>query len=219
MSSLSSVVEVLGDDLLGAGEALGVGVGLAVVGNDAVEASVAGGLEELDGDVAGAKDVEQRHGQHGLDEDFERAAANQAGVVFGILIEIEREGARLFACDDFARGLPDFGLDAAAADGAGDGAVVADEHFGALEGGDGAARVHDGGHSAAAALALQLHDLLIDIHLLRLLDWTRSKSIRGDRVGIEQAGHAFLAAKPRECYCRMASFELISKTHTFFAWR
>ena len=72
---------------------------------------------------------------------------------------------RGFSCgDDVARGLPDLGLHAAAADGAGDGAIVADEHLGALERGDGAARVDDGGHGAAAALALQLHDLLVDVH-------------------------------------------------------
>ena len=62
--------------------------------------------------MAGAENVEQRHGQHRLDEDFKRAAADQAGIVFGILVEIEAQGARLFLGDDFARGLPDFSLDA-----------------------------------------------------------------------------------------------------------
>ena len=123
-------------------------------------------LKSASGNVACAEDVKQRHGQDRLDEDFQGASADQAGIVLGVLIEVEGEGARFFLGDDFARGLPDFGLDAAAADGAGDGAVVAHQHFGALERGDGAARVDDGGHGAAAALALQLHDLLVDIHLL-----------------------------------------------------
>ena len=127
------------------------------------------GFEELEGDVARAEDVEQRHGQHRLDEDFQRAAADQAGVVLGVLVEVEGQRARLFLRDDLARGLPDFGLHAAAADGPGDGAVVADEHLGALERGDRAARVHNGGHGAAAALALQLHDLLVDRSLLSII--------------------------------------------------
>ena len=129
--------------------------------------------------MAGAEDVKQRHGQDRLDEDFQSTSADEAGIVLGILVEVEGEGARLFLGDDFARRLPDFGFDAAAADGAGDGAVVAHEHFGAWKRGDGAARVHDGGHGALAALALQLHDLLVDVHHPRLLDLARGKSNRG----------------------------------------
>ena len=75
--------------LLSSSRPLGIGVGLAVVSNDAVKARIASGLEELDGDMAGAEYIEQRHGQHGLDKDFKRTPANQAGVVLGILIEIE----------------------------------------------------------------------------------------------------------------------------------
>ena len=89
-------VEILRDDLKRVGETLGVGVGFAIVGNDAVESRVAGGFEELEGHVACAEDVKQRHGQHRLDKDLERAAADQAGVVLRVLVEIEGEGARLF---------------------------------------------------------------------------------------------------------------------------
>ncbi len=114
--------------------------------------------------MAGAEDVEQRGREYGFDEDFERASADEAGVVLGVVVEIEGEGARLFFFHDFARSLPDFGLDAASADGAGDGAVIAHQHFGGLERWDGAADVGDGGDGATAALAAEFDDLLVDVH-------------------------------------------------------
>ena len=89
-------VEVFGDDLKRVGEALGVGVGVAVVGDDAVEAGVAGGFKELEGDVAGAEDVKQRHGQNRLDEDFQGASADEAGIVLRVLVEVEDRGCAVF---------------------------------------------------------------------------------------------------------------------------
>ena len=57
----------------------------------------------------------------------------------GLLFRLKVRRARLLFFHHLARGLPDFSLDAAAADGAGDGAVVAYQHFGGLERRDGAA--------------------------------------------------------------------------------
>ena len=94
--------------------------------------------------------------QNGFDKNIQRASADQAGIVLGILIQIEGERARLFAGHDFARGLPHLGLNTAAADGAGNGAVVAHQHFRALERRDGTAHVDDGGHGSLVARALQL---------------------------------------------------------------
>ncbi len=205
---LQRIVEVFGDDLKRFGEALGVGVGLAVVGDDAVEARVAGRLEELYGDMTGAKDVKKRDGEHRLDKDFKRASADEASVVFRVLIEIESEGARLFLGDDFAGSLPDFGLDAAAADGTGDGAIIANKHFGALERGDGATRVHDCSHSATAALALQFHDLLIDVHPFQLLVCEGAKSNRGGRMAAREPRREAVAAL-RESSRRLLPKELI----------
>ena len=159
-----NLVKVPGDNLKRVWEALGICVGVAIIGDNAVEAGVAGGFEELERNVAGAKDVEERHGQNRLNEDFERTSADESGIVFGVLVEIEAEGAGFFLRDDFAGGLPDFGFDAAATDGSGDGAVVANEHLCALKRGNGAARIDDGGHGTAATLALQLHDLLVEVH-------------------------------------------------------
>src|SRR5579863_6677730 len=173
---LQRLIEVFGDDFACIGETLRVGVRLTIVCNDAVEASVASGFKELNGNVPGAKNVEQRHRHHRFDKDFECPAANQASVVFRILIEVEGEAARLFLRDDLARRLPDLSFHAASANRSGDGAVVPNEHLGALKRRDGAARIYDGGHSAAAALALQLDDLLVNVHLSRLLDRVGAKS-------------------------------------------
>ena len=49
--------EVLCNDLARIGETFDVSVQVAVVGDDAIEAGIAGGLVELEGDVAGAKDI------------------------------------------------------------------------------------------------------------------------------------------------------------------
>ena len=102
--------------------------------------------------------------QYGLDENIEGATANQSRVVLRVLVEIESQGARLLPLHHFAGGLPDVGFDAAAADRAEDGAVIADEHLCRLVRGDGAADIHDGGDGTSAAFAAQLDDLLVNVH-------------------------------------------------------
>src|SRR5271157_5874876 len=114
--------------------------------------------------MPGAEDIQQRGRKHRLDEDLQRAAADQARVVLGIVVEVEGERARLFFFHDLARRLPDLGLHAAAADRPCDGAVVAHQHLRSLERRDGAANVGDGSDGAAAAFAAQLDDLFVDVH-------------------------------------------------------
>ena len=63
----------------------------------------------------------------------ERAAADQAGIVLGIVVQVESQSARLFFFHHLARRLPDLGFHAAAANRPGDGAVIAHQHLGGLE--------------------------------------------------------------------------------------
>ena len=164
-----NLVKIPGNHLPGPRKPLRIGVGVAVVGDDRVEPRVFGGLEEFQSHMACAKEVKQRRRQHRLDEDFQRPPAHQAGIVFGILVQIEGERAGLLIGDYVTRGLPDLGLDAAAANGAGDGAIVAHQHFRALERRNRAAHIHDGGHGSLAALPLQCDDLLVDIHAASII--------------------------------------------------
>ena len=157
-------IEIFGDDFLGLREALAIGVGFAIVHYGDVETGAAGGLVEFVANMACAKDVELWRRKNGFDKNFQGASADQAGVVLGILVEIEGERARFFAGDDLACSLPDLALDAAAADGSGDGAIVADQHLRALERWNGTAHVDDGGQGSLAARPLQLHDLFVDVH-------------------------------------------------------
>jgi len=91
--------------------------------------------------------------ENGFDENFERAAADEAVVVTGFVIQIEDHFARGFALHGFTRGGPDVGFDAAAANSAGDGAVFADQHARAFVAGNGAVGVDDRGEGSALACA------------------------------------------------------------------
>src|SRR5664279_447285 len=125
--------EVVGKNLAGAGKALTVGVAFAVIHYDHVKAGNHRDLVQVEGHVTGPENVEQRRWEHWLDEHVERAAANQSGVVLGIVVQVEGKRARLLFFHDLAGSLPDFRLDAASTDGADDGAVVAHQHFRGLE--------------------------------------------------------------------------------------
>ena len=108
-------------------------------------------------------------GDDSFDEDFELAAADEAVVVGGVLAEGELHLTGAFGGDDFAGGVPDFGFDAAAADGAGHGAVFADEEFGAFVAGDGAVDLNDGGKGAFLAEAAEANDLVKEVHSHNLI--------------------------------------------------
>jgi len=81
----------------------------------------------------------------GSTKNFHSAAADEAVVVGGFIVEIEDHFARRFFLHDFFGGGPDVGFDAPAADGADEGTVLANEHAGAFVAGDGAIGVDDGG--------------------------------------------------------------------------
>ena len=116
-----------------------------------------------------AENIKNCWRQDRFDENFERAAANQAGVILRVLVQVEGEGARLFLVHHFASRAPDVGLDAATTDRAAHRAVLSDQHLGSLERGNRSAHVDDGGDGAAPALAAQFHDLLVDVHLFLII--------------------------------------------------
>src|SRR6202522_1499440 len=79
-------VEIVGDNFASLGEALAVGVGIAIVNNRYFKTSDGRNLVQTEGDMSRPEDVQQRGRQNRLDENFERAPANQAGVVLGIVV-------------------------------------------------------------------------------------------------------------------------------------
>jgi hypothetical protein len=66
--------------------------------------------------------------------------------------------------DFFCRG-PDFGFDAAAADGSGDRAIFAHQHARAFVAGDGAVGVDNGGQGGAPAGTAQLDDFFEEVQV------------------------------------------------------
>ena len=99
-------------------EALGVGVGFTVVDDGDAEAGKVEHLRETFRDVAAAEDENGRLGIDAFHEHLQLSSTDQTVVVRGILAEAEVHVAGLAGLDDFAGGVPDFGFDAAAADGA-----------------------------------------------------------------------------------------------------
>jgi hypothetical protein len=158
-----SVVEA-GVDFLGYGEALTVGECFAVVDDNNTKTCGLCGLGDSSGDVTGAEEINDGLGEDGLDEDFDGAAADQAIVVGGFVVEMEDEFSGSFFLHHFFGSGPDVGFDAAATDGAGGGAVLSDEHAGAFVAGDGAVGVDNGGECTALAGAPHADDLFEQIH-------------------------------------------------------
>src|SRR5512142_1176179 len=114
--------------------------------------------------MPGAENEQLRRRKNRFDEDLQGASADEAGVVAGIVVEIEAEGAWLFFFDDLAGGLPDICFNATTADGTRDGAVIADEHLGSSERRDGATDVGDRCQRAFASGAAKGDDLFVKIH-------------------------------------------------------
>ena len=81
-----------------------------------------------------------------------------------VFAQAEVEVLGLVGFDHFAGGSPDFCFDAAAADGAEHGAVLAHQQLGAFVAGDGAVHLYDGGYGALLAQAAKTHDFIVDIH-------------------------------------------------------
>ena len=111
-------------------------------------------------DVSSAKNIQRRLRQDGLDENLERAPANQPIVVAGLVVQVKGHLARRFAFQHVFRRRPDFRFDAPAADGSQDGSIFLDQHPRAFKARNGAIRMYDGRHHAALAFAAQAYDFL-----------------------------------------------------------
>ncbi len=159
---------LFGEHLVGFGEALAIGEGLAIVDDRRGESGEHRDLGDAFRDVAAAENEGAGLGNHGFDEHAELSSADQAVVVSGVLAQAEVHLARALGFHDFARGVPDLGFDAAAADGAEHGAVLAHQQFGAFVAGDGAVDLDDGGEGALLAEPAQADDFLVDVHSFEL---------------------------------------------------
>src|ERR1700722_10150271 len=159
-----SLVEIFGDHLLRVGEAIAIGVGFTIVDYGYVESGDSCNLIKAGGGGAGTENVEIGRGQDGLDKNLEGSAANQTGIVLWVLIQIESQSSGPLRFHHFASCLPYLGFYAAAADGSDYRAIVADQHFGGLEGRDRSADVDDGGYGTAASVFAQADDLFVEVH-------------------------------------------------------
>ena len=121
-------------------------------------------LRHRHGDVPAAEQIERGLRQNRLHEDLQRAAANQAIVVAGLVIQVEGHFPRRFFLHHFFRCGPDFGFDAAAADGSRDRAVFAHQHARTFVTRDRPVGVHNRSHCRALPLAPQSHDFLEEVH-------------------------------------------------------
>src|SRR5258708_39145698 len=113
-----------------------------------------------------AKNVGHRLGKNRFDEGFQSAAGDQSVVVAGLVVQVKDQFARSFFGQDIFGCGPDVSFDAAAADGSGDGAVLADEHAGTFKAGDGAVGVDDGGQRAAETGFAHSHDFFEEVHVV-----------------------------------------------------
>src|SRR2546421_1759408 len=107
--------------------------------------------------------------QDWLDEDFHGAAANQAVVVAGLIVESEDHLARRFFLHYFFCGRPNIGFDAATAYGSGERAIFTNEHARAFVTGDRAIGVHDRGQGAALAGSPHSHYFFKQVHLCAVI--------------------------------------------------
>jgi len=145
-------------------ETLAISERFAVVNDADGEADIGSGFGDGHRNVAAAKKIEHGLRKNRFDENFERAAADEAVVVGGFVVEIEDHFAWCFVVHHFFGCGPDFGFDAAAADGAGDGAIVAYEHARGFVGWDRAVGVDDGGEGGTAPGAAKLDDFFEEVH-------------------------------------------------------
>src|SRR5579859_531103 len=156
------------EDLLGHRKSVAIGELFAIVNDDDAEARRAGGSCDGHRNVAAAKKISDRLRKNRFDENFERAAADQAVVEAGFVVQIEDHFARRFAFHHFARRGPDVGFHAAAANRADDSAVFAHEHARAFKAGNGAVGVDNRGEGSALPRAPHADDFFKDVHEARL---------------------------------------------------
>jgi hypothetical protein len=108
----------LGKDFISFGEPLSIGKAVAVIDDGSGEASQVGDLAQALRNMTGAENDGARGRNYRLHEDVELAAADEAVIIGRVLAEVEAHVLRFLSFHDISRRVPDFGLDASAADGA-----------------------------------------------------------------------------------------------------
>jgi hypothetical protein len=108
-------LEIFRDYLVSIGKALPTCVRFAIIDDGDIETGVTGSPADVKGNVSRTEEVERRRRQDRFKEDVERSSTDQTCVVLRVLIQIEGKCTRLFGLHDLAGGLPDFRLDASAA--------------------------------------------------------------------------------------------------------
>ena len=111
------------------------------------------------GHVPAAKNVENRLRKNRLDKNLQRAAADQSGVVFRFVVQVERHLPRLLDLHHFLCRRPYVRFHAAAADCPGDRAIFAHQHPRAFIARNRAIGVDDGRERASLARSPHPHDL------------------------------------------------------------
>ena len=114
--------------------------------------------------MSGAENVESGDRQDRLDKDFQRSSADQSGIVFGIVVQVERQGLGLFRLHDLAGRLPHFGFYAAAANRTQNGTIIAHQHLGRFKRGNRSPDIDDGGQRSLASFAPQPDYLFVNVH-------------------------------------------------------
>src|SRR4029077_10438760 len=102
--------------------------------------------------------------QNRLNENFQRASADQPDVVACVMIQIKGHLARLFAANHVFRRALYSRSDAPAADGANNRTVIANEHARAFIAGNRAVGVHDGCNRAPSARTPRSYYFLENVH-------------------------------------------------------
>ena len=115
------------------GKSLAVGKIFAIVDDRDLETGEARHFAQAQCDVPAAEDVQPGGWNHRLDKNFQRPAANQSGIVAGIVVQIERQGTGFFFVHHLAGGLPEFSFDASASDCAQCRTIVTHQRFGGAE--------------------------------------------------------------------------------------
>lgn len=164
LQPLAGLVKIIGNHLACCRKTLPIRITVAIVHNRNIEACNLRHMVEAIRHVACAEDVKQRRRLNGFNENFQCPATDQPGIVFGILIEIEGQCSRLLALHHFAGCLPDLGLDASATDRPDNRPIIAHQHLGRTERRNRSAYVDNGRHRAAASLASQFDDFLVEVH-------------------------------------------------------
>src|SRR5438105_186857 len=160
------VLEIVGIDILGLWEALAIGIALAVVNYNDIEARHTSSAIHVYRNVSGAEEIRGLHRKNRFDVDLESPTADQPSVVLGIMVQIEAERPWLLFFHHFARGLPNFGLDASSTNRSNNAAIIPNQHLGRFKGRNRSTRADYCGERAVPASTPKFDDLFKNIHCL-----------------------------------------------------